>query len=65
MPSREELLSKLLGTMQAPLCNRFTLNEAPTKFVRDWLRCVTTGRPKRPADIRIDDIVFNLKHRQE
>ncbi len=35
MPSREELLSKLLGTMQAPVSQFVrTLNEVPTKFVR-------------------------------
>ena len=35
MPSREELLSKLLGTMQAPITQFVrTLNEIPTKFVR-------------------------------
>ena len=35
MPSREELLSKLLGTMQAPVTQFVrTLNEIPTKFVR-------------------------------
>ncbi len=35
MPSREELLSKLLGTMQAPIAQFVrTLNEIPTKFVR-------------------------------
>jgi len=35
MPSREELLSKLLGTMQAPIVQFVrTLNEIPTKFVR-------------------------------
>ena len=35
MPSREELLAKLLGTMHAPI-SKFvqTLNEVPTKFVR-------------------------------
>ncbi len=35
MPSREELLAKLLGTMQAPV-EQFvrTLNEVPTGFVR-------------------------------
>jgi large subunit ribosomal protein L10 len=35
MPSREQLLAKLLGTMQAPIA-RFvrTLNEVPSKFVR-------------------------------
>lgn len=35
MPSREELLSRLLGTMQAPITQFVrTLNEVPTKFVR-------------------------------
>ncbi len=35
MPSREELLAKLLGTMQAPVTQFVrTLNEVPTKFVR-------------------------------
>ena len=35
MPSREELLSKLLGTMQAPIVKFVqTLNEVPSKFVR-------------------------------
>lgn len=35
MPSREVLLAKLLGTMQAPITKFVqTLNEVPTKFVR-------------------------------
>ena len=35
LPSREELLSKLLGTMQAPIATFVrTLNEVPSKFVR-------------------------------
>ena len=35
MPSREELVAKLLGTMQAPVATFVrTLNEVPTKFVR-------------------------------
>jgi large subunit ribosomal protein L10 len=35
MPSRDELLSKLLGTMQAPIAQFVrTLHEVPTKFVR-------------------------------
>jgi len=35
MPSRDELLSMLLGTMQAPIAQFVrTLNEVPTKFVR-------------------------------
>jgi len=35
MPSREELLAKLVGTMQAPVAKFVqTLNEVPGKFVR-------------------------------
>ena len=35
MPSREELLAKLLGTMQAPVTQFVrTLNEVPSRFVR-------------------------------
>lgn len=35
MPSREELLAMLLGTMQAPIAKFVrTLNEVPTSFVR-------------------------------
>ena len=35
MPSRDELLSQLLGTMQAPVAQFMrTLNEVPSKFVR-------------------------------
>ncbi len=35
LPSRDELLSRLLGTMQAPIANFVrTLNEVPTSFVR-------------------------------
>ncbi|PTQ80857.1 LSU ribosomal protein L10P [Nitrosospira multiformis] len=35
LPSREELLAKLLGTMQAPAANFVrTLNEVPARFVR-------------------------------
>ena len=35
LPSREELLAKLLGTMQAPVANFVrTLNEVPARFVR-------------------------------
>lgn len=35
LPSREELLAKLLGTMQAPMAKFVrTLNEVPTGFVR-------------------------------
>jgi large subunit ribosomal protein L10 len=35
MPSREELIAKLLGTMQAPITKLArTLNEVPARFVR-------------------------------
>ncbi|ABI60031.1 50S ribosomal protein L10 [Nitrosomonas eutropha] len=35
LPSREELLSRLLGTLQAPVAKFVrTLNEVPSKFVR-------------------------------
>ena len=35
LPSREELIAKLLGTMQAPVAKLVrTLNEVPSKFVR-------------------------------
>ena len=35
LPSRDELLAKLMGTMQAPIAKTAqTLNEIPTKFVR-------------------------------
>ncbi len=35
LPSREQLLSQLLGTMQAPIAKFVqTLNEVPTRFVR-------------------------------
>ncbi len=35
LPSREELLAKLLGTMQAPIAKFVqTLNEVPARFVR-------------------------------
>jgi len=35
MPSREELLAKLVGTLQAPIAKLVrTLNEVPSKFVR-------------------------------
>ncbi len=49
MPSREELLSRLLGTMQAPIAQFVrTLNEVPTKFVRG-LAAVRDAREKAGA----------------
>ena len=46
IPSREELLAKLMGTMQAPI-SKFvrTLNEVPTKFVRG----IVAVRDQKPA----------------
>ena len=49
MPSRTELLSKLLGTMQAPIAKFVqTLNEVPTKFVRA-VAAVRDQKEKAPA----------------
>ncbi|MFN0164361.1 MAG: 50S ribosomal protein L10 [Burkholderiales bacterium] len=49
MPSRDELLSKLLGTMQAPIAQFVrTLNEVPTKFVRA-LAAVRDAKEKAAA----------------
>ena len=49
MPSREELLSRLLGTMQAPIAQFVrTLNEVPTKFVRG-LAAVRDAKEKAGA----------------
>ncbi len=45
LPSREELLAKLVGTMQAPIAKFVrTLNEVPSKFVRG-LAAVRDARP--------------------
>jgi len=49
MPSREELLATLLGTMQAPVAKFVrTLNEVPGKFVRT-LAAVRDEREKSAA----------------
>jgi large subunit ribosomal protein L10 len=46
LPSREELLAKLLGTMQAPIAQfARTLNEMPARFVRT----LAAVRDKRAA----------------
>jgi large subunit ribosomal protein L10 len=46
LPSREELLAKLMGTMQAPIAKLArTLNEVPGKFVRT-LAAVRDAREK-------------------
>ncbi len=45
LPSREELLARLMGTMQAPVAKFVrTLNEVPGKFVRT-LAAVRDARP--------------------
>jgi len=49
MPGREELLAKLLGTMQAPMAKLVrTMNEVPGKFVRA-LAAVRDARAKAAA----------------
>jgi len=49
MPGREELLAKLLGTMQAPMAKLVrTMNEVPGKFVRA-LAAVRDARAKVAA----------------
>jgi large subunit ribosomal protein L10 len=49
MPSRTELLAKLVGTMQAPIAKfARTLNEVPSKFVRT-LAAVRSAREKQAA----------------
>jgi large subunit ribosomal protein L10 len=46
LPSREELLAKLMGTIQAPITKFVrTLNEVPTKFVRG----IAAVRDQQPA----------------
>jgi large subunit ribosomal protein L10 len=45
LPSREELLAKLMGTMQAPVAQFVrTLNEVPSRFVRT-LAAVRDAKP--------------------
>jgi len=49
MPSRDELLAKVLGTMQAPVTKFVrTLNEVPSKFVRA-LAAVRDAKEKQAA----------------
>ncbi len=49
MPSRNELIAKLLGTMQAPMVKLVqTLNEVPSKFVRT-LAAVQEKKEQVPA----------------
>jgi large subunit ribosomal protein L10 len=45
LPSRDELLAKLVGTMQAPIAKFVrTLNEVPGRFVRT-LAAVRDAKP--------------------
>ena len=49
MPSRDELIAKLMGTMQAPIAKLVrTMNEVPTKLVRA-LAAVRDQREKQAA----------------
>jgi large subunit ribosomal protein L10 len=49
MPNRNELLAKLLGTMQAPMAKLArTLNQVPGKFVRT-LAALQEQREKQAA----------------
>ncbi len=49
MPSRDELIAKLMGTMQAPIATFVrTLNEVPSKFVRT-LAALRDQKEKAPA----------------
>ena len=49
LPSREELLAQLMGTMQAPVAQFVrTLNQVPSKFVRT-LAAVRDARAQAPA----------------
>jgi large subunit ribosomal protein L10 len=49
MPSRDELIAKLMGTMQAPIATFVrTLNEVPGRFVRT-LAAVRDQKEKQAA----------------
>ena len=49
MPSRQELLAKLMGTMQAPIAKLAqTMNEVPGKFVRT-MAALRDQKEKQPA----------------
>jgi large subunit ribosomal protein L10 len=49
LPGREELLAKLMGTMQAPVAKLVrTLNQVPGKFVRT-LAAVRDQKEKQAA----------------
>ena len=50
MPSREELLAKLVGTMQAPIAKLVrTMNEVPGKFVRTLAAVHDAKAASQPA----------------
>ena len=53
LPSREELLAKLLGTMQAPVVKLVrTMNEVPGKFVRTLAAVRDKQAASQPAAIQ-------------
>jgi large subunit ribosomal protein L10 len=50
MPSRDELIAKLLGTMQAPIATFVrTLNEVPSRFVRTLAAVRDQKQPSETA----------------
>jgi large subunit ribosomal protein L10 len=50
LPSREELIARLLGTMQAPIAKLVrTMNEVPGKFVRTLQALHDKQAPAQPA----------------
>ena len=50
MPSRDELIAKLLGTMQAPIATfARTLNEVPSRFVRTLAAVRDKKQQSEPA----------------
>ena len=57
MPSRQELLATLLGTMQAPIAKFVrTLNEVPGKFARTVAACATRKKSRPPERIAAQSI---------
>ncbi len=63
LPSREELIAKLLGTMQAPIVKFVrTLNEVPSRFVRT-LAAVRDAKPaaEAGANANTDTIINRLQ----
>ena len=64
LPSREELLAKLMGTMQAPIAKFVrTLNEVPGE-VRPHARRGSRSQARTPSDraTRFEDLRNRSKH---